>query len=120
MLIGNWLHTLSVQNSLGEYCTEVNRLSYGSLLDPRLVGDSFTFHWTKIIQVTFFLGAGANLCLATVQNNFLCVTTNFAVREQRMSGYLKLRKKLLLYWATCGSVPGRGGRSGRGHRCQTA
>eukprot|EP00978_Attheya_sp_CCMP212_P018862 scaffold52100_cov36-Attheya_sp.AAC.6 len=42
-------------------CTEVNRLSYGRLLDPRLEGDSFTFHWTKIIQVTFFLGAGANL-----------------------------------------------------------
>eukprot|EP00978_Attheya_sp_CCMP212_P003736 scaffold7934_cov59-Attheya_sp.AAC.1 len=36
-----------------------------------------------------------------------------------MSGYLKLREILLLYWATCGSVPGRGGRSGRGHRRQT-
>eukprot|EP00978_Attheya_sp_CCMP212_P025455 scaffold81924_cov54-Attheya_sp.AAC.1 len=36
-----------------------------------------------------------------------------------MSGYLKLREIHLLYWATCGSVPGRGGRSGRAHRCHT-
>jgi hypothetical protein len=57
--------------------------------------------------------------VATVQTNISSFTTTFALRERRKSGYLKMREIHLLYWATCGSVPGRGGRSGRGHRCQT-
>ena len=57
--------------------------------------------------------------MATVQTNISSFTTTFALRERRKSGYLKMREIHLLYWATCGSVPGRGGRSGRGHRCQT-